>query len=84
MIEAVLIDQYENFQAPATPTTIAELSDFFLLGVSHQKQEDYFLHITGNWKQLVPKYMNYKLQRFKRESRSYKLLLKPSNKMVTG
>nr|WP_271001211.1 TetR/AcrR family transcriptional regulator [Listeria seeligeri] len=60
LIEAVLIDQYENFQAPATPTTIAELSAFFLLGVSHQKQEDYFFTHYGELEAISPKI--YELQ----------------------
>ncbi|MBC1476411.1 TetR/AcrR family transcriptional regulator [Listeria welshimeri] len=55
LIEAVIIDQYEKFQIPETPNTLSELNDFFLLGVKHQKQQDYFFAHYGELASISPK-----------------------------
>ncbi|MBC2018858.1 TetR/AcrR family transcriptional regulator [Listeria seeligeri] len=82
LIEAVIIDQYENFQVPATPTTISELNDFFLLGVSHQKQEDYFFAHYGELASISPKV--YEVQVAAIQKRKQKLQVALQNLQRNG
>lgn len=55
LIEAVIIEKSVSFIKPTTPTTLKELNDYFLLGVEHQKRDDYLFRYYDQLARISPK-----------------------------
>ncbi len=78
LIEAVFIEQYQNFEHPPTPTTPKELNNFFLRGLDEHQRDDYFFRYYDELAKISPKIYEMQVSAIKRRKKklqdSFKIL----------